>query len=498
KSNFEISFYHINDVHAHLDEFRTSGASCTDTTKGCVGGYSRVKTIIDTTRPKKKNSLFLNAGDEFQGTLFYTLFKGEKIAQTLNQLGFDAMTLGNHEFDDGDDLLAAFIRNLTFPVISSNIHTTHPKLAKSLVPFKIFNKYNLAVLAVTTETTATISKPGNQTTFEDPVAAAKRTVKYIKKYHKDVKRIVALTHIGYDKDIELAQTTTDISLIIGGHSHTLVGNMTGSRGPYPTIATNLDGDEVFVVTSYRWGEYLGYIDVEYDRRGKIVSYEGAPIHLTNTTAESPKLKSQVKQWSKAFEAYSSSILGFTQFPLIQTTCQAEECTLGDFTADSMEDYRPSESLAGAIINAGGIRAEIDAGNITLQQALECFPFGNAIAELDFTGAQLWDIFEGIVSRKNLANNLEVTSFVQVSRSIRLTYNPTNPLGSRLITLKIKGEPIDLGKTYRISTLDYLATGGDNFWAPRLDFASLDTMDEVWADYVRKVTPISYQLDGRIS
>ncbi|KAI5859001.1 5'-nucleotidase [Tricharina praecox] len=496
--NYEISFYHINDVHAHLDEFRASGSSCIDPSKGCVGGYSRVKTVIDQTRKTHKNSLFLNAGDEFQGTLFYTIFKGEKIAETLNQLGFDAMTLGNHEFDDGDDLLAGFLHNLTFPVISSNVHTDNRELASALLPYKIFKKHKLAVLAVTTETTAGISNPGNGTTFEDPVAAAIRTVKAIKKKHRDIKRIVALTHIGYDKDIELAKATTDISLIIGGHSHTLLGNQTAAKGKYPTIETNLDGDEVFIVQAYRWGEYLGYIDVEYDSKGKIVAYEGAPFHLTNATKEDVGLKSQIKGWSTAFEAYSGTVLGVTEFDLIQSTCQSMECTLGDFTADSMEDYRPSENLAGAIINAGGIRAEIDAGKITLQQALECFPFGNSIVELDFTGEQLWTIFEGIASRLNQENGLAVTSMVQVSRSIRLTYNPTNPVGSRLITLKIKAQPIDLTKTYTISTLDFLATGGDNFWAPRTDFVTLDTMDEVWADYVREVTPISYVLDGRIA
>ncbi|CAA7261017.1 unnamed protein product [Cyclocybe aegerita] len=474
RNNYELSFYHLNDVHAHLDEFRSSGSSCTDPARGCVGGYSRVKT----------------------GTLYYTLFKGEKISETLNQLGFDAMTLGNHEFDDGDDLLADFLCNLTFPVISSNIHTKNRKLDSSLAPYKIFWKHNLALLAVTTETTASISNPSNKTTFEDPVAAAKRTVKFIKTFYPSIKRIVALTHIGYDKDIELAKATTDISLIIGGHSHTLLGNMSGSKGAYPTIVDNAAGDEVFVVTSYRWGEYLGYIDVEFNRQGKIVSYEGAPVHLTNATAEEPKLKAQVKEWAKAFTAYSSTILGSTEFPLIQSTCQLEECTLGSFTADSMEDYRTTADAA--FINAGGIRAEIDAGNISLQQALECFPFGNSLTEVTFTGAQLWDIFEGIVSKQSLANGLTVTSFVQVSRSIRFTYNPANPIGSRLITFTIKDAPVDLAKTYTISTLDYLATGGDNFWPARSDFVTLDTMDEVWANYVRAKSPISYTLDGRIS
>ena len=93
--NYNISIYHLNDVHAHLDEFRSTGVDCADPTKGCFGGYARVKTVIDGTRPTKEDGLFLNAGDEFQGTLFYSFYGGEKIAETINQLGFDAMTVGN-------------------------------------------------------------------------------------------------------------------------------------------------------------------------------------------------------------------------------------------------------------------------------------------------------------------------------------------------------------------------------------------------------------------
>ncbi|KAF9446090.1 Metallo-dependent phosphatase [Macrolepiota fuliginosa MF-IS2] len=495
-NNFEISFYHINDVHAHLDEFKPSGSVCADSAAGCVGGYPRVKTVIEQQRPGKKNSLFLNAGDEFQGTLFYTIYKGEKIAQTLNQLGFDAMTLGNHEFDDGDDLLSDFLANLTFPIISSNIHTQNPKLAKHLVPFKVFNKYNLALLAVTTETTASTSNPSNLTTFEDPATAAQRTINLIKRYHPSIERIVALTHIGYAEDIRLAQNTSGISLIIGGHSHTLLGNMTGAAGPYPTITKNLDGDEVFVVTAYKWGEYLGYIDVEYDRRGKIVSYEGAPIHLTNATAEEPGLKAQVTEWEKVFEVFARNIVGFTQTTLVQTTCQQGECTLGDVTADALEAYRP-DSVA-AIMNAGGIRIQIDAGNVTQQQVLDCFPFGNSFVQLDFTGAQLWDVFESTISRVSVNNGRVVTSSAQVSKNIRLTYNPSNPNGSKLITLAIAGQPVVLSQTYRIATVDFLAQGGDNLWPARSDFTILETVDQVWVRYIEEHTPLNYQLEGRIS
>jgi len=126
------------------------------------------------------------------------------------------MMLGNHEFE----LLADFLHKLKFPIISSNIHNKHHKLASALIPYQIYKKYKLAVVTVATETTSTTSNPDNLIPFEDPFAAARRMVSYIKKHHRDINKIIALTHIGYEKDIKLAQSITDILLIIGGHSRT--------------------------------------------------------------------------------------------------------------------------------------------------------------------------------------------------------------------------------------------------------------------------------------
>jgi 5'-nucleotidase len=118
-----------------------------------------------------------------------------------------------------------------------------------------------------------------------------------------------MTHIGYDKDIELAKKTRGVHLIVGGHSHTLLGSMEGAEGPYPTIEKNLDGEEVFVVTSFRWGEYLGYIDVAFDPAGKIVAYTGGPIHLTNQTEQDAGLQKQIKEWRGPFEAFAAQVVG---------------------------------------------------------------------------------------------------------------------------------------------------------------------------------------------
>ena len=154
QGNYNISFYHFNDVHAHLDEFSAAGTDCAEPEEGCFGGYPRLKTVVDETRPSHKDSLLLSVGDEFQGTQFFSHYVGGwKVSEAMNMMGFDAMTLGNHEFDKGDEHLAQFVSNLTFPVVSANIWTQEPVLNKTLKAFQYFPQYDLAVIGVTTDTT---------------------------------------------------------------------------------------------------------------------------------------------------------------------------------------------------------------------------------------------------------------------------------------------------------------------------------------------------------
>ncbi|KAG8897127.1 hypothetical protein FRC00_004788 [Tulasnella sp. 408] len=457
--NYNITIFHLNDVHAHLDQFTASGADChPEDGKPCFGGYARIKTKMDELRGIYKDSLFINAGDEFQGTLFYTYLGPSVIAQTINQLGFDAITLGNHEFDGGNEPLVKWIQELNFPMICANVNTIDKSLEAALVPYKVFLEHQLAIVAVTTAEIPGISKPD-----EGAFATVQKTVDYILE-HEGVKRIVVITHIGYDEDIKLAKSTRNVHLVVGGHSHSLLGNFTGAVGPYPTIVENLDGEEVFVVTASKWGQYLGKIDVAYDSQGKIVAYTGSPILMDATIPFSEPLQSRVLEWRQQFDAMGSVVVGEASTLLDQTTCQQQECNLGDAIADAMLEYRLANGGLpdGAIINAGGIRTSIDAGQITKGVILQCFPFMNAVVDLKLTGKQLWDIFEGIVSQRNSAGET-VTSFVQVSKGIQFTYDPSKPQGARLVSLNVgQAEPvpaIDLTNEYTIATVDYIATGG---------------------------------------
>lgn len=455
--------------------------------------------MIDERRPDYNSSLLLNAGDEFQGTLFYTYYGGEKIAETLNELEFDAMTLGNHEFDGGDEELAAFLQNLTFPIVSANIESNNTILNETIKPYHIFEEYGLAVIGLTTETTPTISSPGAGTTFSNSTQAVQRTIDHIYET-TNITRIAALTHIGYEEDQMLAQSTTGLYLILGGHSHTLLGDMEDAEGDYPTIVENLDGEEVFIVTAYRWGEYLGYIDVTYDPEGRVLEYHGGPIHLTNETEQDDDLQEQIEEWRVPFEAFAAEEVGQSNVELGQETCQEEECLLGDFMADAMLAYRLNDSDTAdfALINAGGIRATIDEGSITRGEVLTSFPFGNAIVELTLTGEEVWTVLEGIVTGVNQNNGEEVTSFFQISTGIQVEYNPDNNNGSKLVSVTVGGEPIDNSTEYNIVTLDYLAGGGDNFFTPTTDFISLDTQETVLIAYIQQESPVDIELDGRIT
>lgn len=315
----------------------------------------------------------------------------------------------------------------------------------------------------------------------------------------NITRIAAITHIGYEEDQKLAQATTGLQLIMGGHSHTLLGDMPNAKGKYPTIVENKSGDEVFIVTAYRWGEYVGYIDVTYDAQGKILAYHGAPIHLTNTTKQEPDLQAQIKAWRIPFEKFSAEVLGTSEVELDQTTCQQKECLLGDFMADAMLSYRKNntQNVDFALINAGGVRATIDEGSITRGEVLTSFPFGNAIVQIAVTGKQLWEVLEGIVTGVNVNNKKPVTSFLQVSQGIKIDYNPKAANGSRLVSVTIGNKPLENGTTYQVVTLDFLAGGGDNFFTPTTDFIVLDTQDEVLTQYILAKSPVNIKLDKRI-
>jgi len=302
--------------------------------------------------------------------------------------------------------------------------------------------------------------------------------------------------------MDLARRTRGVHLILGGHSHTLLGHFPEALGPYPTIETNLDGEEVFIFTAWRWGQVLGYINVAFEAApgGRVLAYTGGPIPMDTTIKQDPALQAEVNAWREPFDDYAKEVVGFITDVLDETKCQQSECTLGNYISDAILDYRLSlgAKVDGAIMNAGGIRASIPAGNVTRGEIITSFPFGNAVVDLAFTGKELWTMLEGTVSGRNSAGR-EVTSFIQISRTMAFTYSPSLPEGSRLRTFRIGGKPVELGQTYIISTVDFVASGGDGFiYPPRAPGPPLNSLDAVLVDHVTATSPFTPFLDGRIT
>lgn len=203
--------------------------------------------------------------------------------------------------------------------------------------------------------------------------------------------------------------------------------------------------------------HVSYIDVTYDSEGRILEYHGAPIHLTNTTEQNSTLQDQIEEWRIPFEAFAAEVIGVSEVELDQSTCQEGECLLGDFMSDAMLAFRRNSSdVDFALINAGGIRATIDEGNITRGEVLTSFPFGNSLVEVTVNGSYLWTVLEGIMTGVNQVNGEEVTSFLQVSRGIEIEYNPENNNGSKLVSVTIGNSTIDNATDYTLVTLDFLA------------------------------------------
>ncbi|MCK5826980.1 metallophosphoesterase, partial [Candidatus Bipolaricaulota bacterium] len=209
----ELTILHTNDMHSHYDSFEPWG-------EPLQGGTARLATAIETVRDEAGHVLLLDAGDQFQGTLYFTVGGAHVVADVMNELGYDAMVIGNHEFDSGPAELARFIDLAEFPILSANVDAmADPNLADEILPFELFffDGEPLAVIGFTTEHTTIASSPGPNIQFLDVITTAQEMTEALEE--SGINRIIALTHLGYERDLELAESVHGIDIIIGGHTH---------------------------------------------------------------------------------------------------------------------------------------------------------------------------------------------------------------------------------------------------------------------------------------
>ena len=493
-----VTILHTDDTHAHLESFEPFK-------QPLQGGVARRYTAIQQVKAEGGNVILVDAGDAFQGTLFFNQWQGEEEAYFMNALGYQAMAVGNHEFDSGPEALAAFIQKANFPVLSANVDVSaEPALAGLIQPYTILEVAGekIGVFGLTTESAAYISSPGPNVVFNDVVESAKATVAELEA--QGINKIIALTHIGYNEDMALAAAVDGIDVIVGGHSHTLLGDMEGAKGPYPTVVTSPGGDTVLIVHAYEWGKYLGRLDVTFTADGKVESYSGAPIFIDESIAEDETIAADVARFAEPIEALKATIVGQTAVDLEGTRelVRSQETNLGNLICDAMLWKTATENTQICIQNGGGIRASIPAGDVSMGQVLEVLPFGNLIATFGLKGSDVWAALENGVSRYEDQKG----RFPQVG-GLRYTFDPSQPAGSRIVSVEVKNpdgsySPIDLDAVYKVVSNDFLRHGGDGYDV----FAenAIDPYDagallaDAVAEYIGTYSPVSPAVEGRIT
>ncbi|KAJ3307013.1 hypothetical protein HDV03_003340 [Kappamyces sp. JEL0829] len=476
----KFTILHTNDIHSHMEEFNSGGTSCSASqiaANTCFGGVARIKTVVDAYRANTTDLLLMDAGDQFQGTLFFNFYNGSVSSLAMNALKYDVMTIGNHEFDKGIKELAKFVKSLSFPVVSSNINVndayTKPLADAGVKPYHIIEKYNLAVIGYITKDTPSLVANGEQLASDilDPVVTVQ---KYVDELHaKGIKRIICLSHNGYAEDQLLAKNVRGVGLIVGGHSHSLLlNNATAPNGvrdpilgPYPTkVQSALDGKPVWVVQAHRFGDYLGHIELEWDDQDSLVSVKGDPILLDQTIPKNAALNATIVGYEKIFETLSNDILT-TSTAAYGGQCGETECSMGAILTDCMisEQSSLAKPIDVAFLNSGGIRATFPSGKVSAADVLTVLPFGNAVANWEWTGAQLLAQLERVATGNDAATKMG--SWPQWS-GIAFSYDTSKPVGSRVTSAKVNGVAVDKSKIYQMSSIDFIMTGGDKIlYAP---------------------------------
>ncbi|KAI9597821.1 Metallo-dependent phosphatase-like protein [Syncephalis fuscata] len=511
-----ISISHINDVHAHYSPFNKLGNACTaeDIAAGiCLAGAARLVTVFNELEKRNPNNTYkLVAGDEFQGTDFYSRSKGNITSEVMNYINYDLMTIGNHEFDDGPKHLAKFFNKLNFPVVCANANFTgEPELNAIVKPYHYFERHQLAVIGFITNTTGYISNSGPNISFTEAAPAVQRVIDLL--HAQGIKRIIALSHNGYHEDMEVAARTQGLSLIVGGHSHTYLSptpGEEGSGGLYPTAVKGTDGQTTYVVQAKAWGEYIGQLDLVFDDNGHLANLTGAPIHLTQDIPEDPEMKRMVDAWRVDLDKISKQVVGEATGEFEQNSCQAKECDMGNLLSDSMlYSRRDNREMRAAISNAGGVRAGIAAGPIRMENVDTVLPFTNYLMDIKLTGKELRQLFEDVLAKKNRESGKGVTSFVQVS-GLSVSYDLQRPMYDRVTDLKIRKigaatgtnvhpsdpnafEAVSPDTIYSLVTLEFLVNGGDGLFAKSpVHESGRDTPAETLVEYLKDaktVTPV---------
>lgn len=524
-----VTLAHINDHHSQLDAFSNTELVLDGVaTLVELGGFPRVTTAF-ARYANRQDVIKLHAGDAMTGSLYYTLFKGEADAALMNTVCFDAFALGNHEFDDSDAGLKRFLDFLRSgtcrtPVLAANVKPqAGTPLAEGYIrPYtiKTVGGVQIAVIGIDIKgKTTNSSRPLDTTVFEDEAEAAQRTIDALKT--QGIRHFVLLTHQGFEADKALAAHLTDVDAIVGGDSHSLLGDFTAlglsSSGAYPTRVTNKDGKTVCVVQAWEYSKALGELNLRFNNRGEVDACEGQAslligsnfrrkdssgafvavndatrLQIIRSLATVPTVRvvepdtvasltlasfsSQVAAKRAETIGTASEALCLVRVPGESTNrsggtagCEAANTLArGSDAAQVVAESFLAGSLRAdvAIQNAGGVRVPVPAGTLSMDTAFTLLPFTNVLVELPMTGQQLVNVLEDAVS--NHLDSAQSSGSHPYAAALRWDLDMSRAKGSRFSNVQVRNRStgvwsaIDPARTYTVATNDFIASGKDGY------------------------------------
>jgi len=502
-ADYSLTILHTNDFHARFEPISKydSGCSSEDNTEGkCFGGSARLVSAVAEARARSNNSILVDGGDQFQGTLFYTYYKGKVAAEMMNKLGYDAMTVGNHEFDDGPEVLRGFMDSVGFPVLMSNADVSGEEmLATKLLKSTVIERggEKLGLIGLTPEDTDELASPGPNVHFTDPVGAVQGEVDRLTA--QGVNKIIVLSHSGYRVDQRVAAETTGVDVIVGGHTNTYLSNVSDrAEGPYPTMVNG-----VAIVTAYAYGKFLGELNVTFDDAGELIEAKGEPLIMDSGVTEDSATVERIAALAVPLEEIRQKVVAEVAAPIEgdRNTCRVEECAMGNLVADAMLERVADQGVTVSIANSGGLRASIDAGAVTMGEVLTVLPFQNTLSTFEISGQGLIDALENGVSQvEDVAGR-----FPQVA-GLTFAWDSAAPAGARVSEVMVASEdgfvPLDPAATYLAVTNNYVRNGGDGYKAFSGDDKNAydygPDLADVTAEYLAAHSPYQPYTDGRIS
>jgi len=516
----DITILHTNDHHSYLEGQtydlkidHDESAEGVEDIRLNLGGFSRIASAISEYRDT--NTLVINSG-ELNGTLYFSLYKGEVDVKVFNYLNLDAYQLGNHEFDEGEARLAELIEMANFPIISGNVHPTadSPLYNSDIKPYVIkeIDDEKVAILGVLkVEKTRESSLVTNAVEFTDEITSVKAHVADLTE--QGVNKIILLSHLGYDFDQVLATQVTGIDIIVGGDTHNALDS-TGElaelgvnvTGEYPSVVNNPNNEPVYIVQAWEYAKGLGKLNVSFDADGKVTEIGG---HLELLVGQPYQVKNESGSWvdasvakiadiSKAIsnvssireieedvavneiiQPYKDSLEEYQQvelgtvsqtmpFTRIPTDFSLGQQPSGSYAAQVVADafltYLPKADVS--IQNAGGVRSEFTSGVFTVADAYTILPFSNTVVTIDMTGAQIIKVLnEGLTYSQGISAS---TGSFPYSSHLRydVILGALEQQGITNVEVKdrITNEwsEIDLNATYSVATNSFTAQGKDGY------------------------------------